>query len=323
MKPDETSDQPEQWPWLDEQRLAHEHPMIFHYTRSEHLPRILDSKGLFATRYDATNDPDELHSLRHPLATLMAMSAMPVLKYAESLGNFRPPADIDLEAMALDEAVGFHDIMVRALPKPLPCLTCFCTHKADHHVRNGLLTMWRLYGGGDGIALGFDTQHLVMRSGEIQRANAVAGIYLERVLYGLGDPELLRRVMESPDVIRKFAETLSLMLQGKEDIGSTASTTLLRFLRLICSSKHPDFSDEREVRLVVQEALPGREFGRPRLDQASEQRLVVPYLESLRQVMVGPSDSQEALVSAARNLLDEAGRSDVSVTTSQIKFRFI
>ncbi len=314
---------PEPWPWLDESRLAREHPTIFHYTRLKVLPQILESGGVFATRYNVTNDPDELHSLRHPLAAMMAMSALPLLKYAETLGHFRPPQDMDIEAVALDEAIKFHDIMVRSLPKPLPCLTCFCTHSEEHHVRNGLLTMWRLYGRGEGVALGFDTAKFVALTEEIQKTRAVAGIYLDRVLYGLQDPELTTRVLQSPDVVQQFARTLMVMLREKSEMGPISKSTLTKFLRLICCSKHPDFSDEREVRLVVQEAFIGKELGRPRLDQSLPDRVLVQYLGALKEVMVGPGELQSDAVAMVRHALNDNGFPDIPVIASGTQFRFV
>jgi len=309
-------------PWVDETAIAREHGLLFHYTGASTLKPILSTGGLYATTYKDTNDPDELHALRNPLVPLMVLAALPLLKYAQEIGTFMPPIAWDLESVAREEASKFHDIMVRALPT-VPHVTCFSTHSEEHHVQNGLLTMWRLYGRGEGLALGFDAPRLVELSQEIQRSAAIDGIYLDRVLYGLGDPRLVKRIMEAPDVPQKFAETLILMLQSRSDAPQFEMQTLLRFLVLICCAKHPDFSDEREVRLIVQQALEGHERGRPRVEEPAAGRIVVKCLDALRHVMIGPNDHQDALAESVRHQLDGAGFGHVEVHKSQIQFRFV
>lgn len=313
----------EPWPWLDEAELARENPTIFHYTRLNVLPDILKSGGLFAARYNATNDPEELHSLRHPMATLMAMSATPLLEYATALGRFHPPEDLDLHEAALEEAAQFHDIMIHALPKPLPSITCFSSHKDDHHKKNGILTMWRLYGLEEGVALGFDAKKLIEITEDIQKTEAVSGIYLDRVLYGLQDAELVRRVLQSSEVVHQFARTLMSMLDADIEMPPLRSSTLHKFLRLVCCSKHADFSDEREIRLVVMESDDRMAKGRSRLLQPVPDKILVRYLGALKEIMVGPGESQVAATKQVRQCLDEAGFEAVPVTTSQIQFRFL
>jgi hypothetical protein len=164
---------------------------------------------------------------------------------------------------------------------------------------------------------------LIALTEDIQKSVAINGIYLERVLYGLQDASLTTRILESSDVIQKFAETLISMLQDRRELKGVTAETLGRFVALICCAKHPDFRDEREVRLVVQEALVGLENGRPRAEQPAAERIVVKYLDALEEVMIGPSENQEHIVTKVRGVLDEAGFTHVRLTTSQIKFRFL
>jgi hypothetical protein len=310
-------------PWIDEAAVARQHPILFHYTRASALEQILRSGGLFATRADheEINDPNELRALQGTFGALMMQSAIPMLNYAKSIGTFSPPDGLDLENLTREEARRFHDILVRGLPVH-PHITCFSTHTAEHHMRNGLLTMWRLYGNEGGIALGFDTASLIHETSQIQRASAIDVVYLDPVLYGLNDPKLFARLLESPEVIQKFAENVMLVLQGRAEGPEQSPSSFLKFFVLSCCAKHPDFSDEREVRLVVGEADVHLENGRPRVEQPFPGRLVIRYLAALRQVMIGPSVDQDSLAESTRRVLDREGFPHIEILRSRTQFRF-
>lgn len=312
-------------PWVNEAATARAHPLIFHYTRDATLELILQSGGLAATRLDSAllNDPNELKGARDTLVGLMKMVAMPLLRYAKEIGTFTPPDDWDLDDVTLDEARKFHDIMISALPF-VPYISCFCAHDADHQRKNGLLTMWRLYGHSEGIALGFDTAALVEETNKIIENAAVDLLYVEPILYGVEDSaELTKRLFEADDVIQKFADNLVLMLQKKTEGLQFAPMSLSKFLVLICGTKLPDFSDEREIRLIVGEAFERVRRGRLPPDRVGSDRIVVKYLDALRYVMVGPCDGQEAVAARVRQTLDRFGFQRVEVLRSGTQLRFV
>lgn len=309
-------------PWIDEAAIAHHYPTVFHYTQEKHVESILRSGGLFATDYRQTNDPAELHALRNPLAMLMAQCAVPLLKYATALGHFNPPAEMNLDQIAPKEAAKFYDIMVKALPSP-PHLTCFSGHLEEHHQRNGLLTMWRLYGQGDGVALGFDTAKLIECTERLQRSYAIDGIYVDHVLYGWDNPAILKRMLQAPALLQKFAENLIHMLQAHSVGPEFSNDSFLQFVTLICCAKHADFRDESEIRLVVMPANEGHERGRSRPEQPCPGKIVVGYLDALKQIMIGPSVNQDETVERMHAALEAHALSHVDVVKSEIQFRFV
>lgn len=309
-------------PWINESAIAQLHPLIFHYTQEKNVEAILGSGGLFATDYRQMNDPDELHALRNPLATLMTQSALPLLRYARALGRFSPPVDMDLDQVARAEATKFHDIMVRALPSP-PHLTCFCGHSDQHHRQNGLLTMWRHYGRGEGIALGFDTAKLIEISEGLMQSFAIDGIYLDQVLYGTDNVALMQRMLQAPAILQNFAENLILMLQNLPEGPEISKESFLQFLVLVCGAKHADFRDEQEIRLVVTPAYEGQERGRTRAEQLKPGKIVLPYLDALKQIMIGPSANQEETALSMRTIMERHGLSHVEIVKSEIQFRFV
>lgn len=311
-------------PWVDEAAAARAHPMIFHYTSAVTLESILTSGGLIATRVDheAINDPNELRAPRDTLISLMQQAATPLLEYAKSTGKLKVPEELDLAKLINDEAANFHDIMLSALPL-VPHITCFCAHPKVHHQRNGLLTMWRLYGDKEGISLGFDTAKIVQETEKIIKHYAIDCLYVEPVLYGSEDATLIQRVLDSPEVTRKFADFLILLFLGEErDINITTSA-FTKFVVLVSGAKLPDFSDEREIRLIAWEAGDGHEKGREKPLTIAPGKLVLKYLSALRSVMVGPSKSQDETARSVRQLLDAHGFQEVEVLRSHTQFRFV
>jgi hypothetical protein len=183
--------------------------------------------------------------------------------------------------------------------------------------------MWRLYGNQRGIALGFDTAAIVEASEHIIQSTAIDCLFLEPIRYGFDDAELAKRVLDSEDVTRKFAEHLSSMLQKSPSEFSISKKTFEKFIILSACSKLPDFSDEREIRLVALETGEGHENGRKRAAQPEPGRIVISYMDACRSVLVGPGPDADETVTQTRHLLDAHGFKDVVVIKSGTEFRFV
>lgn len=308
-------------PWIDENEIARIHPLIFHYTQARSLDAILRSSGLYATDYRYTNDGGELKGTRDIMVKHMAQAAIPLIQHARNTGLTHDlDSDDDVEALAFHDAAKFFDVMIRAIPTP-PYLTCFSAHTKEHHAKNGVLTLWRTYGAENGIALGFNTKGLVAKTYEIQKSKAVDLIYIDRVSYGSDDPLFHRRFTEAPDVMGMYAEWFGALLKNGGSDFKAAAEALTKFLVLVCSSKHPDFADEREIRLVVSESIVGGEQGRASVSMRGRHQLLLQYLDVLDTVMIGPSKEQDRIAADVRVALENAGLSNVAVTKSDTLFR--
>lgn len=311
-----------QLPWIDEDALAAKHPRIYHYTHASRLGPILTSGGLLATHYDQTNDRDEVRALRDTLVTTMAEVARVRARERLSRGDIRIDAmsEEEFDSIIDADARTFFDIMVRVMPSA-PHITCFSAHDQPHHRRNGLLTMWRLYGGeGQGVALGFDTAKLVAATYRIRGALAIDTIYLDRVGYGEDDPEIRRRLHESPDISELFSTFLIALFEGRTEIPDEEGSNLFKFLTLCASVKRADFEDEREIRIITSQALTETVNGRSAPTLIGS-RVLLPILDALDEVLIGPSETQEELFQDVRNGLDAAGLKHVGVRRSDTSFR--
>lgn len=311
-------------PWVDEHQIADRYPVLYHYTRVAALKPILASGGMRATHFAHTNDAEEFHGARDLFPQLMAAPAFELAKRLRAQGAFkRAPSNAELKRIIAADAGGFHDAMVRSLPLPFH-LTCFSKHASAHHNANGLLTLWRFYGGaGEGIALGFNTRKLIDATEVIQKKYAIAAIYLDEVRYGSDDEVLCRRMYDATGLVEMFLEFVDSLINQRVPDFDGRGVEMHQFTVLAACAKHPDFVDEREIRLIVTPAFSGYEEGRLSAYSADERYMLLPYLNALERIIIGPSPEQEALAERVRIAVREAGLESISVDRSKTPFRFV
>lgn len=313
-------------PWIDEKQLAKSIPQLFHYTRATNLGSILKSGGLFATSYEHTNDAAELRALRAPFVDVVREAALRLVLECRDAGAFKVQmSDADAQSIVCTDAGTFHDTTIRALPSP-PHITCFSFHDRPHHAESGLLSLWRFYGGdGEGVALGFDTAKLADLTEDILRSWALDFIYLDQVLYGIEDPTLQTRLKDASGLPLMYLDFLRHVIEDRvlEYEAKDRQHELRQLIVLACSAKHPDFTDEREVRLVLSSSLKGYERGRQRMTQIAGKHVLVPLLDALTHVIVGPSRDQERLTKQVRTELNDAGFAHIQMSVSKTPFRVV
>lgn len=304
--------------------------MLFHYTNKASLLPILQSRGLFATHYGATNDSAEARTVSRPLGMRMVEAGLPkVAALANQRGLKMMPEPQLREEMLADTGVYFN-AMLKSFPTP-PYITCFSFHDRPHQKDNGLLTMWRLYGAsrdgktadeGQGVALGFNTEKLRVETEKILMSHGASYIYLDRVRYGEDDPEIQRRVNDSQSIAALYAQHVIDRLTGTKPNPIVTVEDMNKFTVLVPCAKHLDFEDEREVRLVVGKELDQSLNGRTPL-AGPKDRLVIHYLDALEEIMVGPSKRQDALFNAIGATLRSTGFGHLTVRKSRTPFRFL
>lgn len=309
-------------PWVDEEAIVRSHQRIYHYTEKKTLAPILKSGGLLATHFENTNDSQEFTALRAPVVELFTQSALPIFKERIEKGEikFNQPVS-DLQELVRGDAERLFDILVQRAPTPSH-ICCFSTHDQPYQVENGLLTMWRLYGGTEGIALGFDTAKFVTVSEQIIDQFSIATMFLIQVLYGRDHPEVMEKLEESQTLRFLMSTILIDQIDGVETNPETLAEDLLRCFVLFASTKHQDFEDEREIRLVTCVSINSEEQGRLPPENKNG-RLLVRCLDALDEVLVGPSDRQEEMLEGVRRELDFAGLERVDVRMSGTPFRRI
>jgi len=223
----------------------------------------------------------------------------------------------ELAKITLQDAHTLFDVMLDAMPLP-PQLACFTTHVQPHHKENGLLTLWRSYASdGDGIALGFNARALVDKTEEVLESSALNLICLSQVLYARD--QIAGRVAQATELLEVHANhVLAVLKAGTPKQPTYAAYT--QFLMLCAGAKHPDFEDEREIRMLVQESFPEDAAGRPPVRKIGA-GILIECLDCLEWVMIGPSDRQDDLVREIATVLAASGLSRVKVTKSNTPYR--
>ncbi|WP_304075606.1 DUF2971 domain-containing protein [Maricaulis maris] len=309
-------------PWIDEAKLVEAHPQLFHYTSFEALKLILGSGSLAARPFTKTNDAVEGRALREAIVQAMHDRGLKDIRgiFAEHNAEFIGTDEEFIEVCRQD-AENCFDAIISANPSQ-PYLTCFSTHREQHHIENGLLTMWRVYGdNGHGVALGFDAEKLREITEQTQKYRAVDIIYLDEVGYGAASALVSKRMREFPSMTDLYMKAIAAVCCENKQVFLNAGADLMRFLILNLACKHPDFEDEREVRLVTMEALPDNVHGREPLKRLGDGRLLIKCLDALNEVIVGPSGRQDQQINRVVRLLGAYGRSEVEVRGTSTPFR--
>ena len=277
---------------------THQQPdeLLHHYTSVESFVSIIKGGELWASHIRYLNDTSEQHLIWDVLrARIQARldtadeSARRGLLLLQSLA--RSPLDLDVYVL------------------------CFSRDGADR------LTQWRGYGGGAGVAIGFDTEELEMRCLDFTAAK------FQNSPFPMGSA-LLNRVSYLEPSGNKRSEHMIDFIIGSPDETEPESrfteTELLnrraRFLSF--SLKHNAFSDEREWRIALFDLPKGSARFRTR------KSMVIPYFPFdlgpgrpewplIARVIVGPSPHQAETIKAVKKMLDDR----VVVVGSSIPYR--
>lgn len=294
--------------------------LLYHYTTAAGFLGIVGSRSLWATSSNYLNDPSE-----------MTYAVELVLRRAKLSAD----QEADLEAAAnLKEVIASleRDYSTPSSYARVRESNAYITSfsKSDQH-----LMLWRNYSLKFGMCLGFDRALLTdwIEEGRVARPDALCTEEFPEdpeVLVGLEKNIGLEAAVidvtygdrgKMPDLERVLA---SLSGTGALAEGGKAPVVYSPFA--FASVKHPSFSDEHEVRMIVRET--GDFAPKPKL-RVSPSHGLVPYQEisfpreALRTVTTCPGVSHEQQAAAIRAALDDGGRgawSHVSITETGIPF---
>ncbi len=298
------------------------HPQLFHYTSRAGLEGIVRSNTIRASNYRSLNDSSEIVHLKHPFAAAL------VPRFREIVEGF----NIDAHGRQLLESSGGYEGLAGSFVQSLYAATfesaggftalesfiaCVCTHADDRPYvkRNGLLSQWRGYSGGDGFCVVLDTPALCHLLGREFDSRFWVHLQADPVRYAVDDKPL---DAVFPELVGAGETTLKEFFAGirEPDMGVT------EFLSGATLFKHQGFLEEREVRIV---AIPGTEALRQqgKLEHPDFPAAPVPTIYHLPQttrryiplfegcetplpivgVIVGPSRNQAANAEFARSVV--------------------
>ncbi len=285
-----------------------------HYTSAEAAISIVESRSVWLRSASIMNDFMEIE---HGLQCLAAAWR------SERGSEFR--AFLDQLDDGLAERVALsHDAEQNSLKYDTYLLSV--SQHRDSEDRLGRLSMWRAYGGANGIAL------VLRNTPFVTESNALAAFTLP-VSYQSKD-----------QFIEWFGRWFETLKKGKESLLNLQPEEILAYVQLAfrlfaLSTKHPGFHEEEEWRIVhsprievstrlqrkpvLVRGTPQIIYGLPLQNIPEENFFGAELNELIDHVIVGPSDSpwntREALVA----ILQEAGLTDAEnrVFVSNIPLR--
>lgn len=308
------------------QRASKEYPTLFHYTTIEGFEGIYRSGSFWATHFEDLNDSSELQRFR----LTVEQSLRPLIK-----GRFQSRMDADslfrdavierggLDAVVADEAAMHLDLLHKhtfcASGLPGVFVSSFCNHQSDTHaIRNGLLSQWRGYGAGGGVAIVLDTgkiEELMERERDVfaHTINHIGNVKYD------DDAGSIRH--EFANVFDNLPQLVNELYAGHEP---PYEAMFGHFVQGSTLTKHQAFCEEQEVRIVIapRPTQPGTTFYsaedetkavktvKHRPVRYGEARYIELFTDSnllqsaMRCVIIGPSRNQNYNYDVVRGLVE-------------------
>lgn len=280
-----------------------EPPILYHYTTSDGLLGIIESRTLWATNVDFLNDAQELQFGRQRLRAAL-------LSQADELrpedGEVSEASYENYSRAAVMRSAAEH-LTSRGPQYHAVYVACFCAV-------NDLLSQWRSYGAPGGYAVGFRTD-LLRRVRPVEPGARTGGTLamaeeetakLIQVQYGVAAME---------EVVGTVLRTIAPQPVGSPGVMGYARAQSV-VLPALAGIKHTAFSEEREWRLVVVTDQHAPAFRTGPLG-------VTPYVplgypcEAIAEVVIGPGPEQRLRERGVQLLVG----GDVAVRSSVAPFR--
>jgi hypothetical protein len=210
----------------DEDKYSVEQPLLAHYTSIEVLEKILSNNEMWLSNPLFMNDLDEVR--------FGIVNGVQVFESSEPIRAAF--GTVDRYTLFRDALTArFHEFDVNGSFDTY----IFCMSKHDRNDPDGLLSMWRGYGGdGGGVALVFDSA----KFGETTESP----LMLARVRYGSND----ERITWMHNTANLFAKIFTDGNVPNAKIHLAVHHLFDRLKRFSLFTKHQGFSEEREWRLV-------------------------------------------------------------------------
>jgi hypothetical protein len=280
-------------------------PLLAHYTSLEALEKILQNNEIWFSNPLFMNDLEEVK--------FGVLNGVTVIKGSDKI---RAALKSETRHRAFTEAVDYY--ISHFDEKHLLDTYVFCLSEHDPQNKDGMLSMWRGYGGnGKGAALVFDTARL----SPVEDSPFV----LARVHYGSSE----ERLLWFDRIASLFAKTLTENDIPDDKLYIPSHAILRRITLGALFMKHDGFKEEKEWRVVhmadraregklklMQHYLNGSRGVEPKLRFKFEPLAdITPPDFSLDHVLasilLGPSTSSVLAVRSVERMLDLIGRSEL------------
>ena len=298
---------------------------LYHYTTWEGLLGILKTQALWATHYRFLNDYSEIVLFRDKLVSLI----LPYVReaYEKLIKQFphigqQINQESEFDQIVLRDAEIVVDAKYHATGDEIYVLSFCGQHKVPYINGNGLLSQWRGYGSGGGIALAFNTRKLEEILDIEAKRFEYGAMHLSDLIYSDDEAGLKAELSEDLSVIAE--DVRNLFDPTKSTVGEKNLKGYREFVNCISRYKHCGFSEENEVRAVVLPTVIDQEYLdlaktngitlRPEKERRFREKngQLVPYIElfnsadielPIERIIVGPHKEKEARAATLRVML--------------------
>jgi hypothetical protein len=312
---------------------------LYHYTTWDGLIGILKTQTLWATHYRFLNDYSEIVFFKDKLVSLI----LPYVREAyEKIVKQFPHKGEDIEKNGGMSQVVQHDAEVfvnaqyHATGDEIYILSFCGQHKTLHSNENGLLSQWRGYGLGGGLALVFDTRKLEEVLELETKRFEYSAMHLSDLIYSDDDDTLNAELSKDLSVIANDVKKLFDPTKSTMDEKDLKSYT--EFINCVSRYKHYGFSEENEVRAVILPTIIDQKYSdfaktdgitlKPEKERKFREKngQLVPYIElfnssdielPIERIIVGPHKDKEARAATLRVMLRNTR---VEISCSDIPF---
>ena len=321
-------------------KVSEEYRKLYHYTTWEGLQGILQTQTLWATHYRFLNDYSELVLIRDKLIDFV----VPIVK-EECRVLIEKDKDVQgaidqmggLDQVVRNDAAAFVDGAYKATGEEI-YIVSFCGEDKNSYVNsNGLLSQWRGYGAGGGIALVFDTKKLeeiIQKEAETYSYNA----YIADVIYSDDKEKFKSELSPSLTNFAAFYKECLRNMALKKQEAPNGRKAFPSFTGCIGRYKHQGFKEENEVRIVCFLPTKNEEYLRLAKKEGytlkhkkerkfrTKNNTLIPYIElfnstdivlPIERIIVGPHKEKDSRASALRVMLRNM---NIEITISDIPY---
>jgi len=319
-------------------KVSEEYKKLYHYTTWEGLQGILQTQTLWATNYRFLNDYSEIFLIRDKLIDFFVPIEREKWRLLEQHKDAQRFINQNggLDQVARHDAAIFVDGAYKATGEEI-YIVSFCGEDKNSYVNsNGLLSQWRGYGTGGGIALLFDTKKLEeIIQKEAERYSYT--VYIADVIYS-DDEEKFNMELSSnlTDLAAFHKECHHNMILNKQEAPDDTNS-YYAFIGCIGRYKHRGFKEENEVRIVCFPVIKNEENLRQAKKEGSSLKLkerkyrkkngeLIPYIElfdstdivfPIEKIIVGPHKEKDSRASALSVMLKNT---NIEIKISEIPY---